>query len=114
MGSIEGLLKENGIELVMINLEKEGYYIPKSKMMVINEELSEEKQKEVILHELGHALNHKEFTALYNSPVFKSKMENEATYYMINYLINESEGQFNYSDVFENFELGLGWETKIK
>lgn len=29
--------------------------------MFVNESLDEEKQKEVILHELGHALNHKTF-----------------------------------------------------
>ncbi|SFH73713.1 ImmA/IrrE family metallo-endopeptidase [Pisciglobus halotolerans] len=114
MDSIYTLLKDNGIELVMIKLEKNGYYNSKLKMMFVNQELNEEKQKEVILHELGHALNHKDSSILYNNPVYRSKMENEATGYMLDYLINESDGQFNYSDVLEKLKLGLGWECKLK
>lgn len=114
MVSVYKVLKENGIELVSIILEKNGYYDPKLKMMFVDESLNEEKQKEVILHELGHALNHEEFAALYNNPAFRSKMESEATYYMMEYLIKESDGHFDYSTVIENYKLGLGWESKIK
>lgn len=114
MDSVYCLLQDNDIELVLLKLEKNGYYDPKSKAMFINQDLDEENQKEVILHELGHALNHADLSFLYDKPVFHSKMENEATYYMVNYLIDESGGQFNYSDVLNNFKLGLGWEAKIK
>lgn len=114
MDSVYCLLKENNIELVLLKLEQNGYYDPESKTMFINQNLDEIYQKEVILHELGHALNHNDLSALYDKPSFKFKMEHEANYFMVNYLINESDGQFNYSDVLENFNLGLGWETKIK
>ena len=114
MDSIFSVLKENGIKLELINLEKNGYYDPRLKIMFINESLSEEKQKEVVLHELGHALNHKDLSILYDKPVFRSKMENEATSFMMSYLINESEGHFDYSSVLENYNLGLGWECKLK
>lgn len=108
------LLEENGIELVLISLENDGYYDPNLNTMFVNQNLDEEKQKEVILHELGHALHHKDLAALYDKPVFNFKMESEATSFMMSSLINEFEGHFNYSDVLENFKLGLGWETKIK
>lgn len=114
MDNLFNLLKENGIELIFIDLEKHGYYNPQLKMIFINRSLSEEKQKEVILHELGHVINHEEFSVLYNKSTFRLKMENEATYYMMSHLINESDGHFNYSDVFDRYKLGLGWERKLK
>lgn len=114
MDNFYGLLKDNGIELVLLSLKKNGYYNHDLKTMFVNESLDEEKQKEVILHELGHALNHNDLSALYDKPVFRSKMENEANYFMMNYLIDESDGHFDYSSVLENFKLGIGWECKLK
>ena len=113
MNSIYSLLKENGIEIALISIDKNGYYDPTLKIMFINQALNEESQKDVILHELGHALNHKDLAALYNNPVFKSKMENEANCYMMKYLIKEYEGHFNYVEVFQRYKLGIGWEDKI-
>lgn len=52
--------------------------------MVVNQNQSEEKQKQVILHKLYHALNHSDFNVLYTNPVFHSKMENEANASMLN------------------------------
>lgn len=114
MDKVYGLLKENGIEVALLSLKKNGYYNPDLKTILVNESLSEEKQKEVILHELGHALNHKDLSILYDKPVFRSKMENEATSFMMSYLIEESDGHFDYSSVLENYNLGLGWECKLK
>ena len=114
MDNVYCLLKENNIDLILLKLEKNGYYDPKSKAMFINQNISYEKQKEVILHELGHALNHKDLSLLYSKPSFRFKMENEANSFMMNSLIEESEGQFNYSDVLEAYKLGLGWEFKLK
>jgi len=114
MDNVFNLLERNNIELVLIIIENNGYYDPALNVIFINQLLEEEKQKEVILHELGHVLNHKDFSSLYNNPSYRSKMENEATKFMIRYLINESEGQFNYSRVLEKYNLGLGWEGKIK
>lgn len=114
MDNIFDALKENGIKLALIRLEKNGYYSPGMKTMFVNQELNEDKQKEVILHELGHALNHNDSIVLYNNPVFRTKMESEATYYMMDHLIKESDGHFDYSGVFENYKLGLGWERNFK
>ncbi|WP_414838454.1 ImmA/IrrE family metallo-endopeptidase [Carnobacterium sp. TMP28] len=114
MDGIFNLLKSNDIELALIELENNGYYNSDLKTIFINQNLNEKRQKEVILHELGHALNHKEFSPLYSRSSFKLKMENEANSFMMNNLIEESEGHFNYSDVLETFKLGLGWDFKIK
>ena len=103
MKTIKELLAAHGIELVVMELEKRGYYFDELQMMVVNQNQSEEKQKQVILHELYHALNHSDFNALYSNSVFHSKMENEANSSMINYLIQENDGQFNYSSVLEEF-----------
>ena len=114
MDNVFDLLELNNIELVLINLESKGYYDPALNIIFINQLLDEEKQKEVILHELGHVLNHNDLVSLYNIASYRTKMEYEATKYMITYLINESDGQFNYSNVLENYNLGLGWECKLK
>ena len=115
MKKIYEALRENGIELVMIDIEKGGYYNPNLKMMFINKELDEAQQKEIILHEFCHAVDHAEFPFLYDeSSVFRLKMEGEAVSYMVNHLIEESGGQFDYSGVFESYKLGLGWECKLK
>ncbi len=114
MNDVFDILQKNKIELVLINIENDGYYDPALNIIFINQLLNEEKQKEVILHELGHVINHKELASLYNNPSYRTKMEYEATKYMITYLINESDGQFNYSDVLQNYNLGLGWECKFK
>lgn len=42
------MLAANGIEIVMIDIEKDGYYNPDLKMMFINKNLDETKQKEII------------------------------------------------------------------
>ena len=42
------MLAANGTEIVMIDIEKDGYYNPDLKMMFINKNLDETKQKEII------------------------------------------------------------------
>lgn len=113
MDSVFDLLELNNIELVLISIESNGYYDPALNIIFINQLLDEEKQKEVILHELGHVLNHKDLAYLYSSTSYHAKMENEATDFMIKYLINEAEGHYNYSKVLESYKLGLGWENKM-
>lgn len=114
MGDIFEVLKVNNVEMVLLDMKSRGYYNTDLKVIFINENLDEDEQKEVILHELGHVLNHKDLASLYNNPSYRAKMEYEATKYMITYLINESDGQFNYSNVLENYNLGLGWECKFE
>lgn len=114
MDDIFELLEANDIDIVLLDMTSGGYYNSELKVIFINENLDEDKQKEVALHELGHVLNHRDLASLYNNTSYRAKMENEATNYMIKYLINEAEGQFNYSKVLESYKLGLGWENKMR
>ncbi|MEG0078350.1 MULTISPECIES: ImmA/IrrE family metallo-endopeptidase [Enterococcus] len=114
MDEIDELLQSNEITLVITNMKNAGFYVPDLKAMFVNEDLSPLEQKEVILHELHHALNHTDLKSLYKIPVFHSKMENEADKFMIQYLIRENEGQYNYSELLEEFGLPLGWEYHLK
>ena len=44
MKTIKELLASHGIELVVMELEKRGYYFDELKLMVVNQNQSEEKQ----------------------------------------------------------------------
>ncbi|WP_427814328.1 ImmA/IrrE family metallo-endopeptidase [Enterococcus sp. 22-H-5-01] len=112
MENVKAILQNNGIELIELTLENKGYYNCVLKMMFVNQELDEFEKLKVILHETGHALKHSDYMILYNLSTYKSKMEYEANQYMLKYLINESDGHYNYSNVIESFNLGLGWEFK--
>lgn len=114
MDKIRKLLAKNNITLMITDTGSEGFYVPKLKTMFVNQNLGEEKQKQVILHETKHALDHTEYAALYQSVVQHAKMESEANNFMIDYLIEESGGHFDYTTVVEEFKLGLGWECKLR
>lgn len=114
MDKIRKLLAKNEITLMITETGSEGFYVPKLRTMFVDQNLSEEKQKRVILHETKHALDHTEYAALYQSVVQHTKMESEANNFMIDYLIEESGGHFDYTTVVEKFKLGLGWECKLR
>ena len=55
---IKDLLKRNNVHITFNNnLDHKGYYIQKIKYIVINNNISEQEQEMIILHELGHAIN---------------------------------------------------------
>lgn len=114
MDKIRKLLAKNDITLTITDTGSEGFYVPKLRTMFVNQSLDEEKQKQVILHETKHAIDHSDYSALYQSVVQHTKMESEANNFMIDYLIEESGGQFDYTTVVEEFKLGLGWKCKIR
>ena len=114
MDKIRKLLAKNNITLMITETGSEGFYVPKLRTMFVNQDLNEEKQKQVILHETKHALDHTEYAALYQSVVQHTKMESEANNFMIDYLIEESGGHFDYTTVVEEFKLGIGWECKLR
>lgn len=113
MEGIKKALDENGINLSVTKTGTKGFYIPKLRTIFVSEDLTEEEQKMVILHELEHGLSHSEFSILYESFVYHTKMEYEADRSMIDYLIQENDGYYNYSGVLEEFGLGLGWESRL-
>lgn len=112
MDEIRTLLKEHGIGVEITITDSKGFYVPSLKTIFVNQDLDEEEQKEVVLHEACHALDHNELAPLYSKPVFRMKMENEANSFMVNYQINENDGLYNYSNVIEKYKLGLGWYPK--
>ena len=106
-------LKENDIKLAVIEMESSGCYLPDLRTMFVKEGLTESKTKEVIYHELKHALDHHEFAALYKITVNQLKMENEANLYMIDEIIKENDGIYNYSDVIEAFKVNMGNDIRF-
>lgn len=106
-------LKENDIKLAVIEMESSGCYLPDLRTMFVKEGLTESRTKEVIYHELKHALDHHEFAALYKITVNQLKMENEANLYMIDEIIKENDGIYNYSDVIEAFKVNMGNDIRF-
>ncbi|MFI3605007.1 ImmA/IrrE family metallo-endopeptidase [Vagococcus fluvialis] len=107
-------LKKEGITVVIMDLEKEGYAITDSKIIFVNQSLDEEYQIEVTLHELQHILEHSEFIALYNKWTFHSKFENDADSYVIDNFIEENNREYNYSMLLEKFNIGIGYDTRYQ
>lgn len=101
-------LKEVGIILSLIEMDKGGYYVPEWKMIFVNQSLTEDDMKFVILHELKHALDHNEIRYLYNSFIYRYKMEKEANDFMLSEVIAENDGYYNASLIMAEFGLGIG------
>ncbi|MGX7196764.1 ImmA/IrrE family metallo-endopeptidase [Enterococcus olivae] len=106
-------LKELGISLEVLAIEKQGCYVQKWKRIFVNEALNEEEMKLVVLHELKHVIDHSEYLALYNTFINHSKMENEAKTFMVNYIIAENDGHYNYTQLIEEFDIGMGYDIKF-
>lgn len=105
-------LKDFDIKLVFMDIESEGCYVPEWRTIFVASSFSEESVKKVIYHELKHGLDHTEFAELYRLPNYHYKMESEANDYMITELIRENGGEYNYSQLIEEFQIGLGWDQK--
>ncbi len=106
-------LKEKGIEVKFMEMHAKGCYIPGIKMIFIDQNLSEEEMKLTLYHELKHGMDHTEFENLYKMQVWHSKMEAEANTYMLNRIIAENDGYYNYGQVTEAFKLDPGWNIKL-
>lgn len=88
---IKDLLKRNNVHITFNNnLDHKGYYIQKIKYIVINNNLSEQEQEMIILHELGHAINGENGCEIYNA-TFSSHCKEEwnANSFMIKELAQE-------------------------
>ena len=107
-------VRKLGVDVQFIELNNDGYSIIDLRIIFINQNLCEEKAKEVLIHELAHFKLHSDYSVLYKMDVPHLKMEQEAVAYMMNQLIEESGGLFDYSTVLENYKLGLGWECKLR
>ncbi|MCD5093973.1 ImmA/IrrE family metallo-endopeptidase [Enterococcus faecium] len=110
MNELRSQLDELGVKIVVKEMEKNGYYVPAWKIIFVNQKLSDDEMKRVIVHEMKHVIDHEDYVALYKNFVAHSKMENEANNFMVNYIINENDGFYNYSQVIETFDIGMGYD----
>lgn len=106
--SIEEICDKHGVQIAYFDKElwhRHGVYIDEIKIVFVNKALSEEAQKQVILHELGH-INHSAGEYATN-PL---KCENEANRSMIHALLEEElkgmeKEDFNYLSFMERHKL---------
>lgn len=101
-------LDKFGIRLEFIEMESKGCYISELSTMFINEKLTDEEMQRVIYHELKHALDHSEYIVLYRKSTPHIKMEAEANDYMIREIVKENGGIYNYTQLIEEFNIGMG------
>ncbi|EOB3454951.1 ImmA/IrrE family metallo-endopeptidase [Enterococcus hirae] len=121
MEYVKSALSENGIEIIITDIDSKGFYLPEYKTIFVNQNLSEMEQRKVILHEARHALNHNELTTLYQQAVFHSKMEYEANKFMIRKLLKEYVqnsfahlSEFNYMTFMQIYGIDLYYEEYVK
>jgi phage protein len=107
--SIEDICKKYGVKIEYFDNDlwnRNGIYIDEIKVVFVSKDLAPEKQKQVILHELGH-IDHTE--AEYRNA--KIKCENEADRNMIHHLLVdaldqlENPSDFNYLDFMKFYNL---------
>lgn len=113
---IKDLLKRNNVHITFNNnLDHKGYYIQKIKYIVINNNLSEQEQEMIILHELGHAINGEDGCEIYNSTFSNHcKEEWNANSFMIKELASEYSSysncdvkDVNFNALIEKLKLGF-------
>lgn len=95
MQIIKKVLNEYEINIVPIEMESDGCYIKKMNTIFVNSSLSEEELRKVIYHEIKHVVDHEEFIELYKIFYFRTKMEYEADYYMIESLLYEYISEYH-------------------
>lgn len=107
--SINEICKKYGVKIEYFDNDlwnRNGIYIDEIKVVFVSKNLAPEKQKQVILHELGH-IDHTE--AEYRNA--KIKCENEADRNMIHHLLVdaldqlENPSDFNYLDFMKFYNL---------
>lgn len=112
MQKLLNVLSQNGIQLSFLELDYPGYYCHEGKMIIVNQNQSDEEIISVIYHELKHALDHSDYVTLYRNSIHHLKMESEADDYMIRRVIEENGGVYNYSQLVEEFNIRMGKEIK--
>ena len=110
---ISKLIKKLGVKVFYDDyLEDDGKYVPILDIIMINNLLDDFSKKRALLHELGHVCEDKDYYDLYKTTyALISKTEWQANNYMIRYIIDENDGYYNYSQLIEEFDLGMGYDV---
>ena len=107
--SIEEICKKHGVRIEYFDKDlwnRNGIYIDEIKVVFVSKDLAPEKQKQVILHELGHLEHTKEE---YHNAILRC--ENEANRNMIHHLLVDAlenlddPAYFNYLKFMEYYNL---------
>lgn len=117
--SIEEICKKHGVRIEYFDKDlwnRNGIYIDEIKVVFVSKDLSPDKQKQVILHELGHiGQTEKEYQ---NALI---RCENEANRNMIHHLLVDAIGEldnpkeFDYLKFMEYYNLKtIADETMVK
>ena len=101
-----------GIEVCFIDLKKNGYSLTDLNVIFINQNLEEDKAKEVLIHELAHFKFHSDYVVSYQMTVPNMKMEQEAINFAIKRIISEYDGIYNYSQLVDSFRINMGNDVK--
>lgn len=115
MNDIIKRVNELGYDVYFLEIDSCGFMLPDLQTIIISQNLDEESQIQILLHEFKHALSHTDYIYLYSSsPMIHCQMEREADEYMVKNYIKMKGGVGSISGVMEDLNLGLGWEEKIK
>ncbi|WP_290033690.1 ImmA/IrrE family metallo-endopeptidase [Ligilactobacillus cholophilus] len=118
MNSINAIIKELNVKVVCSPLlDKKGYCVELLNIIVINSNLSEQQQKNVLLHELGHIAKQRHEANLYSkTEAMRLKMEHEANEFMVNKIVNDyiSNTGVEISDVnYQNFAINNSIDASL-
>lgn len=102
-------------------LDKDAYYMSKFNIIVVNDKLSDFKQKKALLHELKHAASHRNEVALYNIAFsMHSKMEYEAECFVVKELLDDyiqetglEPSQINRINFLEAYDIDTSYESFV-
>ena len=111
MESLKSKLNELDVNLVLLDIDSPGYYVPAWRTVFVNQDLTYLKMKLVILHELKHVLDHGDYVDIYDHFVPRTKMERQANDFMLRSMIEENDGEYNYSMLVDEFKLHMGWDS---
>lgn len=103
-------------------LDRGGYYIPDVNMIFINSSLSDFEQEKNLLHELGHAANHREESFIYKTvSSMHCEMEYQANCSMVEGLLDQyidktglEPYEINYVSFIEESSLSIRYEYVVK
>lgn len=106
-------LETENIHVDFLDMDKAGMCVIDERMILVSSKISEFEQIKIIYHELKH-FEHKDYKELYKQFVYHSKLEYEAEDNVVKHFIEDSGHEYNYSMLLEEFDIGMGYDTKYQ